>query len=344
MRYITVGQASIDRSIMPDGSCVGVNLGGPGVFAYTGIRLYDDDCQMILNIAKDFPDYYGGWIRKNHVNTDALYLVYDKTHAADLIYEEDGSYYQAARTQEESVQRALEYGWTNVRPDQIDRHTRNAEGLYIFLEPTYDCFWEQVREIGLRHKLRIMYEIGIAKGGNYDRAHVLNVLEILKPEMASLNHNESMDFFGLTDRDEIFERIYDLQIPMFFYRAGSEGSYVLHQRKSYFVPSIDIPGRQALDATGCGNTSTAAAMYAWIRTENPVMTAIMANIAGGYNVSCTGIIKDFSREQRAEALALAVQYYNAYTVNHPEYVEEGYPADGNEIIEQVFRSASSEIR
>ena len=337
MRYISVGQASIDRSILPDGSCVGVNLGGPGVFGYTGIRLFDDDCQMILNIAKDFEEYYGAWIKKNHVNTDALYLVYDKTHAADLIYREDGSYLQYARTKDELYDRATEYGWTNVRPEQIAFHTRNAEGLYIYLEPTFNCFWEQLRNIQDRNHLRIMYEISIGHGKEEKPEHVLEVLDILKPEMASLNHNESSAFFGLTDKHEIFKKIYALHIPMFFYRAGSEGSYVLWREKDYFMPSIDIDGRKPLDATGCGNTSTAAAMYAWIKTENPIMTAIMANIAAGYNVSYTGIIKDFTPEQRKEALGLAERYYNEYVSAHPEYVEEGFPSDGAAVLEALHR-------
>ena len=35
MNYVTAGQASIDRVVKPDGTCLGTNLGGPGVFAYT---------------------------------------------------------------------------------------------------------------------------------------------------------------------------------------------------------------------------------------------------------------------------------------------------------------------
>lgn len=334
MRFITCGQASIDRSIMPDGTCVGVNLGGPGVFAYTGIRLYDDDCQMILNVAKDFKDHYGEWVKKNKVNTDALYEVYDKTHASDLVYQENGAYSVAGISPEEMKARMAEYGWTNVRADQIERHTRNADGMYIFVEPTYLCFWEQVHEISKRNKVRVMYEIGIGHGA-YDREYVLKVLDTLKPEMSSLNHNEASDFFHLEDREEIFQRIYDWNIPMFFYRAGEEGSYVLHNRKSYFLPSLTIEGRPALDPTGCGNTSTAAATYAWIMTENPVMTGLMANVAAAYNVSYTGIIKEFTPEMRQNALAVCEKLYNEYVQAHPEYVQEGYPATGAEVLEKL---------
>ncbi len=336
MKYISVGQASIDRSIRPDGSIIGTNLGGPGVFGYTGIRLYDDDCQMILNTAEDFEEKYGDWIRRNLINTDACYLCYDKTHAFDLIYEEDGNYHQATFTLKQNLDKAREYGWTNVRPEQIDRHTRNAEGLYIFIEPTYSQYWKQLKEISDRHHLRVMYEIGIQRGGDYDREHVMEVLNILKPEMASLNHNESADFFQTQDRKEIFEKLYDWNIPMFFYRAGSEGSYVLHKRQAYFLPAIDIDGRESVDPTGCGNSSTAAAMWAWIKTENPVMTGILANIVGGYNVSYKGVIDEFTPEMRRHAFELAISYYNDYVKEHPEYAKS-YPAEGKEVLKDVFQ-------
>ena len=137
MKYITVGQASIDRLLHEDGTTGKENLGGPGVFAYTGIRLYDDDVQMILNTAEDFESYFGEWMRRNKVNDEAIYPCYDKTHVFECIYRDDGSYIflHPNYTVKRLCARAAEYAWTNVRPEQIDRHTKDCQGLYLFLEP-----------------------------------------------------------------------------------------------------------------------------------------------------------------------------------------------------------------
>lgn len=332
MNYVTAGQASIDRVVKPDGTCLGTNLGGPGVFAYTGVRIWDDSVKMILNIAEDFYEYYGDWLRSNHVDQSALETVYDHTHSSDLIYEEDGSYSQSARSVEELVDRAAEYGWTNVRPAQIEAHTRNAQAFYLFVEPLYLHFWKQLREIRNRNDFELMWEIGIAKGGRYDRGHILNILELVRPEMASMNHNEARDFFGEEDREEIFHRIHTWKIPMFFYRAGSSGSYLLHRGKSWFVPSIDLEGAPYVDATGCGNSSTAAAMYAWRKTRNPVMTAIIANVTGGINVSCAGIIKSFDSALRETAFRTAAEVYDQYTRDHPDYCRDGYPHSADQVL------------
>ncbi len=91
-----------------------------------------------------------------------------------------------------------------------------------------------------------------------------------------------------------------------------------------------------MDPTGCGNSSTAAAMWAWIKTENPVMTGILANIVGGYNVSYKGVIDEFTPEMRRHAFELAISYYNDYMKEHPEYAKS-YPAEGKEVLKDVFQ-------
>lgn len=326
MQYITAGQASIDRVIRPDGSCIGTNLGGPGVFGYTGIRIWDDSVKMILNVADDFYDYYGKWLAANHVDASALETVYDRTHSSDLIYEEDGSYVQSARSTEEMIARASEYGWTNVRPEQFAAHASKAKGVYIFVEPLYLHFWKRFGELRAKYGFEIMWEIGIAKGGHYDREHIRTILQSLRPEMASMNHNEARDFFRTEGRDEIFREIAKWNIPMFFYRAGSAGSYVLCDGRSWFIPSVDLEGMPYVDSTGCGNSSTAAAMYAWINTRNPVMTAIMANVTGGINASSAGIIKVLDSDLRKRAYHKALEVYERYLAEHPEYSKLGYPA------------------
>jgi Sugar kinases, ribokinase family len=332
MKYIACGQASIDRITRPDGTVVGPYLGGPGVFGYTGMRLWDDDTTGILNIAADFFEYYGDWVEKNNVSTKAYNMVYDKTHVTNLIYRENGDYESVFKEEQKWLNRIFEYAWTNVRIEQVEQFSKECKALYIFVEPMYKHFWKRLKEMSDQYGFEVMWELGILTNNGCDEQFVLDCLDILKPEMASLNHNESCYFFGTEDIDEIFERIYDLDIPYFFYRAGSKGSYSIFNRKSYFVPCIDIDGLPYADATGCGNTSTAAATYAWANTKNPVMTAIMANIAAGYNVGYRGIIDILSKERREEAQQLAIKYYDDYCKQNPRYVSEGYCASGNEIL------------
>lgn len=337
MKYVTVGQASIDRVLHEDGTVGRTNIGGPGVFGYAGIRLFDDDVQMILNTAEDFDHYYGSWIRRNDVNTDALYTCYDKTHLFECTYREDGSYIyiQPNYTVRQITNRGTEYGWTNVRPEQIDRHSKDCEGLYLFIEPYYKHFYKELKKIKDRNGFKVMYEIGILKGDDYDRDYIREILNILKPEMASLNHNEACEFFETENTEEIFNNIYDMGFDMFFYRCGNKGSCVLNDNDAVFVRAIDIPGETAKDPTGCGNTSTAAAMWAWLNTGDPLMTAILANIAAGFNVASEGVISDLSRENRELAFKLARDFYLEYLKEYPSYKDKGYECDPDALINRL---------
>ncbi|MBR3227092.1 MAG: carbohydrate kinase family protein [Erysipelotrichaceae bacterium] len=218
----------------------------------------------------------------------------------------------------------------------MERHSKDTEGLYLFIEPYYKHFYKELKKIKDKHGFKVMYEIGILKGDEYDRDYIREILDILKPEMASLNHNESCEFFETDDLETIFNNIYDMGFDMFFYRAGKKGSYVLSDHKAYFIPAIDITGKESIDPTGCGNSSTAASMWAWLNTHDPVMTGILANIVGGYNVASAGIIDDLSLETRKEALKLAKKYYDEYLMAHPEYEKErGDRADPDAISKQT---------
>ena len=64
MKYLSAGQISLDKTTFPDGRVDGPYQGGTAMFGYGGIRVWDDDCAPVANIATDFYDYFGDWIRK----------------------------------------------------------------------------------------------------------------------------------------------------------------------------------------------------------------------------------------------------------------------------------------
>ena len=43
----------LDTVKYPDGTTSGTHIGGPAIFAYAGIKLWDDDCQMLTNVGSD---------------------------------------------------------------------------------------------------------------------------------------------------------------------------------------------------------------------------------------------------------------------------------------------------
>ena len=66
-----------------------------------------------------------------------------------------------------------------------------------------------------------------------------------------------------------------------------------------------------VDPTGCGNTSTGGALYAYAEGYDPLMVGIMANVASGQNIRQYGVIQDFAKA-REEAQAQVQELYAKY--------------------------------
>ena len=98
---------------------------------------------------------------------------------------------------------------------------------------------------------------------------------------------------------------------MLFLRAGEKGSYVIADGKATFVPSVLVG--DVVDPTGCGNCSTAVALYAWMETRDPLMTGIMANISAAYNLLQSGLYPGYSAEDKAYAAKLRDDLYAKYS-------------------------------
>ena len=80
--------------------------------------------------------------------------------------------------------------------------------------------------------------------------------------------------------------------------------------KEYFVPMIStVASELEIDPTGCGNTSTGAAMWAFCEGYDPLMTCIIGNVVASYNVRQYGPYQDMSQKTRDEMLKIAEDIY-----------------------------------
>lgn len=321
MKYYAAGQTSVDKTTFADGQVNGPYLGGTGIFGYGGIRVWTENVSPVLNIASDFDDFYGAWIKENRVDRTHLHLAYDKTFFVDMVYQENG-YYESIYTIQEKIDNAFLYGYTNCRLEQIQRIAENQAALYLYYEPINAVFWKEFRKIRDDTGLKVMWEPGFSVCDSGFRDIFLKIMDTFRPDMSTLNWFEASAMFGTKDEEALLQIIESFQVPFFFFRCGKRGAYALAKGKRFFVPSIDIDGYASVDPTGCGNASTAGAMYGWVETGNPVMAAIMGNISGGYNVGQFGIIPRFDGAMQETALATADAVYRRLLAENPSWEKE----------------------
>ncbi len=338
MKYIAEGSTITNRLLFLDGRVKADIMGGGGFYAYTALRMCTDDCLFLSSVGKDFDDFYGAWFDQNRCSREGLYYRVERTEYNELKYFPDGSYIEYSiygdPFSEEELQTMRRQGIMYV-PDKdpevrknlvlnvedITKFMDDAKGLYTS-KPLND----EVSEELMKHKqggCKIMWEIPASvlndvndiylEGGIEAVQHHLRAVDIL-----SINRNECALIFGVDTDEKILPLLKELKIPV-YYRVGTDGAYMIAEGKDYFVPMIStVEKEKEIDPTGCGNSSTGAALWAWCEGYDPLMTCVIGNVVASYNVRQYGPFLDLSEETREEMFKTAQDIYEKLKGNTNE--------------------------
>lgn len=306
-RYVCSGNIMSDQVQQPDGSLGEPHIGGPALFSYAGVKLYDDNCIILSGVGSDFNELYGEWCKNNGVDQSQLWRMVEKTHRFILKYNpEDGTYDAVNMLPLRQAERNM--GLCEPTGHRFGLACDNKSVLYY----THDTFnwasWENIFAAKKEKNFQFMWEIHAASAVP---SQVSRIEEVFKHvEMFSINYPEMRQMLGNISEKEAIAYLQQKFGKFCILRVGKRGMYTIWQNKSAFIPSID--SEKAVDATGCGNCSTGAAMYGWCETQDYIMAGIMGNIAAGYNVRQYGPYPKFTQVERQEALALARELRAAF--------------------------------
>lgn len=302
LKYLITGAAFIDNIVYPDGRRIDKIKGGCGIYAYSGVKLFEDDCQLVLGIGKDFEELYGDWFDENGISRDGLFIKDEHTAQTVLTYEANGHYtskniYSGKHGYHNP---ALALSMEELGP----LLSENVKGIYL----QSDIFGNYGEAYDLKEKYgyKIMWEIPAWLGPDYRPTLEKTVA---KCDIWSLNIKESFDIFEVDAKEDAIKAIQSLGVPC-FYRVGETGSYMVMPDEAFFMPSVKFtPEDGDTDPTGCGNCSTAAAMWAFCEGKAPKEICAFANVAAGYNARQHGPYPRL-REVRDQAYFYAERIYN----------------------------------
>lgn len=304
MKYAVGGQVMIDTVVYSDGSDSGMNMGGPAIFGYAGVRLWTDEVNLNINVGEDFYEFFDGWLTAYGADRSDIHVINPHGNRHIITYRADGSYH------EHSV-----YGWDNMHKmdPKIEDFTgsRSEQIKGIYLNNNVDChdFWKQMDVLRREKGIKTMWEIptGDVRPENMDA-----LLEMMHwTDYVSINVNEGKNLWQTDSEEEVVQRCCDLPVEMTFLRAGEKGAYVIAQGIATFVPSVECAS--VVDPTGCGNCSTAVAMYGYTHTKDPLRTGIMANISASYNLRQLGPYMGYTPQDYIDAQQLLLQLYEQYS-------------------------------
>lgn len=297
MKYIVAGPSIINDIVFADGRVRKGEIGG-SVFCVAGIKLWEDDCLFVSNVGPDFRRYYGKWMDQNACSYDGLRCILPHTQYTTLVYDETGLHSERTVYDEQTGREidALDVLTAAQLAAHCDRQTK---GIYIEAGETSDI-WAQLPLIREKCAAKIMWELPTSAAMQPERRpRVLETLQ--KTDIYSINLPEALCLFNQPDESSAIRAILELDVPCFF-RVGKKGAYLLNEGRSFFAPSVTLGA--PVDATGCGNCSTAAALYGWCEGFDPVQTVCMANISAAYNLLQYGPYPRITEKTRENAHAL----------------------------------------
>lgn len=283
------------------------NIMGGSLFAFCGMLQYTADAVFLGAVGNDVEEKFGDWLNKNNVCRDGLVYYDNPTTLATMFYKPNGEWHETFQYG------PIELGYDiNFRgPILYDKmeeifSQKKTKGVYAANKIKDDGANEKIDRIRKAYGIKVMLELYTDDCQPEYLEHFVNKTMHCY-DIYSLNRTESYTFFGVKTEDEAIERILKLGVPC-YYRVGSKGSYTIMNGKVAFMPTVNlVPKEQEVDPTGCGNNSTAAALWGFCEGYNVYEIASIGNVAAAYNVQQYGPYPTFNDRTRKASLELALQ-------------------------------------
>lgn len=309
MNYIAAGNVMLDWVHFSDGrSSDKAHIGGPATFAYAGIRVFTDRVMQCSNVGADYERLFRPWIEKNNIDQRGIKVKVDHCNCSYLTYNDDGTYSGKDDVERFRSDWWQDFGYMKTSPEEIAEFTKGGsiKGVYLAQNVDY-VFWDKIRKIKERDDFKMMWEIEAPSSYKRYMPAVLNALTVA--DMFSLNIAEAECLFEVEGEKACINEIRKLPVPVTIFRVGIRGLYVVTKDAVHYLPpAVFSPD---VDPTGCGNTSTGSALYAYCEGYDHLMVGIMANIGSAQNIRQFGVIPDFSAV-RAASFEMAEYLYDKY--------------------------------
>ena len=315
--YVIAGNVMLDKVVFMDGTKSGrESIGGPATFAYSGVRIWTDSVMQCSNVGADYETLFNPWISKNQVVTDGYKVICDRcNHAVMYFKDKSGAYYQPTETEISEEEKWLkndawqDFGYMKTTPEEIEVFTKGKRVKGVYVAQNADrTIWRKLAAIKKRDRFKLMWEIE----GPWAHIHYLkDVREICREavDIFSLNIEEAQALFACDGDEACIRNLQTLDVDMTIFRVGERGLYAVTKDDAVYLPPAPGP---VVDPTGCGNTSTGAALYAYAEGYSPMMVGIMANIGSAQNIRQYGIIPDMAGI-REESYHMAEDLYAHYS-------------------------------
>lgn len=289
--YLFVSTAVTDLITLPDGYTHPPLLGGAGLYALVGAKVWADDVTIITGIGNDFLPEHGAWFRVNALPTDGLRVVCAHSPRNAISYFADGE------REERPVFGAQHYRRVVPTAGDVAPHCRDARGVYVFRDLERG-FWGQMSQLRAQHAFRLMWEIS-AEVAVPEQLDV--VKEILRDvDFFSLNRVEALRLFATDSIEETVAELQALNLPLVYLRLGARGAYMIEGDRVRHIAAI--ANGPVVDPTGAGNSSSGAVLVGLCEGKDALTAGVMGAISASYVIAQYGPPPALDSSLRREAI------------------------------------------
>ncbi len=255
---VTIGHASIDKVIV--GKEERTQLGGAAVYSAFASKIFEKT-GIVTRVGKDFPVEYINMLRRHGIDTLGLRRVKGKSTSFVIEYKENIANY-------------LEYK-INVgvflKPEDIPKLYLDAQGFH--LAPM--AATKQIKFVNYIRR-RSYGIISLNTHENYFKRYRKEILKLIdKVDIFTMNDEEAKKLTNSKSLEHSVNVLKRKKHNIIVITMGVFGSIVIENGEINYSPSLFQP--KIVDLTGCGDAYAGAFLACYIKTEDAVKSANIAN-------------------------------------------------------------------
>jgi sugar/nucleoside kinase (ribokinase family) len=296
MKYLVVSTAVLDIIVLPNGITQNPVLGGAGIYALSGIKVWHDDVKIITGIGEDFLASPGEWFARNNLTTSGLIIKDKHTPRTTIHYFDDGERVEAPVYGADHYHRLMASA-----ADVSDHCAADTVGVYVFRD-TAPEFWQALIGLKAKYHFKLMWELNASVAAPERLPEVIAVLNHC--DIFSLNKQEALTLFSVNRIEDAITNLQSLRRPLVYFRIGEAGAYIITPENHHHIPPV--PNVHVVDPTGAGNSSSGAVLVGYCQGQGPVTIGTMGAISAAYCLAQYGpprLLDNSVRRQAHETLA-----------------------------------------
>lgn len=291
--FVSISNIIIDDIVLHTGTALMGVLGGAGVHALSGMRIWTkEELGLVAAVGEDFDSQSIHRLKKMGVSLAGIHVRQgDKTTRA----------WQMIETDERRIEIVRSAGifTPGYQPsiDEIPESFLNASGYHLHLDEQIEMFPVLLELLKKSNpKATIIWEPTVPTG-RYDPAYLEKLLT--STTIFSPNLGEARIISGYENERDFVNFFFDHGANRLALRKGSQGSSVHKDAKEgWKIPAI---AKSVVDVTGAGNAYCGGMLVSVAQRHSLVEAALRGAVSGSFEIEQFGVPDSFDEKMVEEA-------------------------------------------